>query len=362
MVTKPITFNIWQENTITLILNQGEINSRCIEATFNDVNEKMSLKNRQVTLYAQKPDGTFIFNNCDIDVEQNTASVVITSQMVSAAGILYCEFQIFDSENSLLKVNGLKIIVSPNNDFSEAIESSSEYNALIEAINKAQTNNDELENYLGKASILSANIGTLSDLTTEEKSSLVTAVNEVNTSLNQVSNTVDGINTSLNQVSNTVDGINTDLNELNAAINEVNTKVIPLSQGGTGATTLTSARENLGILAETILYSNDSGTQGTITLSDSVENYDYIEIFYRNDSSNFKSVKIDNPNGRSVALENIGHYADQSYLRASVIVLSGSNVTWQDYLTGFQILTASATVSSSSSNLIFINKIIGYSN
>lgn len=45
--------------------------------------------------------------------------------MVSTLGILECEFQIFYSNDLLLKVNGLKIIVTSKGDFSEAIESTS---------------------------------------------------------------------------------------------------------------------------------------------------------------------------------------------------------------------------------------------
>ncbi len=372
MVTKPITLKVWHKNTVALILNQGEVNSRYIRVTFEDINGNLDLTGRQVTFYAQKPDGTIIFNNCDIDVEQNTASVVITSQMVSSAGLLNCEFQIFDSENSLLKVNGLSIIVEPNKDFSEAIESTSEFNALIEAINKAQTNNDELENYLGKASILSANIGTLSNLTTEEKSSLVGAVNEVNTSLNQVSNTVDGINTdldelntainevntSLNQVSNTVDGINTDLDELNTAINAVNTKVIPLSQGGTGATTLTTARENLGIIAATILYSNDSGTQGTITLSDSAANYNYLEIYYSSNDGDITMCKVNNPNGKIASLSATLIYNNIYYKKAAWLQIQAKTITWLN--TGFATIANGSTPAVTSGNSISVLRVVGY--
>ena len=344
MVTKPITLKVWHKNTVALILNQGEVNSRYIRVTFEDINGNLDLTGRQVTFYAQKPDGTIIFNNCDIDVEQNTASVVITSQMVSSAGLLNCEFQIFDSENSLLKVNGLSIIVEPNKDFSEAIESTSEFNALIEAINKAQTNNDELENYLGKASILSANIGTLSNLTTEEKSSLVGAVNEVNTSLNQVSNTVDGINT--------------DLDELNTAINAVNTKVIPLSQGGTGATTLTTARENLGIIAATILYSNDSGTQGTITLSDSAANYNYLEIYYSSNDGDITMCKVNNPNGKIASLSATLIYNNIYYKKAAWLQIQAKTITWLN--TGFATIANGSTPAVTSGNSISVLRVVGY--
>ena len=58
--------------------------------------------------------------------------------MVSALGIVECEFQIFDSQNALLKANGFRIIVTSKGDFTEAIESTSEFNALTTALNQVE--------------------------------------------------------------------------------------------------------------------------------------------------------------------------------------------------------------------------------
>ena len=49
-----------------------------------------------------------------------------------------------------------------------------------------------------------------------------------------------------------------------------------------------------------ILYNNASGTNGSITLSDSLANYEYIEIFGRNNVEFFSGVKIANPNGKKL--------------------------------------------------------------
>ncbi len=319
MLTKSISLEVWKKNDVLLTMNKGEVNSRFIKVTFKDSGETFSLADRQVTFYAKKPDKTTIFNSCEVDAEQNIATVVVTSQVVSTAGIVDFEFEIFDSENSLLKVSGFKIVVLSKSNFSEEIESTSEYNALVQALNKAENAAYELEKCLETSGTISSSIGELSDLSTEEKSSIV------------------------------------------GAINELDKKVIPISQGGTGQTTLESAKSSLGILSETVLYNNESGTQGTITLSDSAENYSCMEIYYRNDSSSFKSVRVDNPNGKSIVLENVGHYDNQSYLRAAAVLLSGTSVSWQDHLTGYQIVQPDSSIIASENNLIFINKIVGYS-
>ena len=84
--------------------------------------------------------------------------------------------------------------------------------------------------------------------------------------------------------------------------------IIPISKGGTGGTSAIEARTNLELMKGYELYSNSNGNQGTITLSDSVNNYSYIEIFYRQDSLQYKSVKIDNPNEKNIIFENVEYY------------------------------------------------------
>lgn len=136
--------------------------------------------------------------------------------------------------------------------------------------------------------------------------------------------------------------------------------IIPISKGGTGGTTASEARENLGVLTETVLFSNSYGSQGTITLSDDVKNYSYVEIFYRQDSSNFNSVKIENPNEKNVALENIQYYSDKLYMRASVAILNENTLTWESGSYGYKVISSSGTISGSASNMFYITKIVGY--
>lgn len=51
----------------------------------------------------------------------------------------------------------------------------------------------------------------------------------------------------------------------------------------------------------TILYNNTSGTTGSITLSETAVNFDYIEVFY-GDSSHMLSTRIYTPNGKKTNL------------------------------------------------------------
>ena len=226
MVTNEIKFEVWKSNYIIVYARKGEIDARTIVTSFKgeDGND-IDLTGKSVTFYALKPDNTKIYNSCTVNALNGTASILLTSQMVSVSGIVDCEYQIFEGNELLLKVGGLKLVVENTCDFSEAIESTSECNALISAINRAEEFSDS--------------VGEVSDLTTTAKNTIVDAVNEING------------------------------------------KTIPISQGGTGATTSTQARTNLEVMTAVQLYYNASGTHGTIQLSDTIENYDKVEIYLK---------------------------------------------------------------------------------
>ena len=54
-------------------------------------------------------------------------------------------------------------------------------------------------------------------------------------------------------------------------------------------------------LKPTILYKDNTGTTGTVSLSDSSANYSFIEIFYTS-AYNYNSTKVYDPNGKSAYL------------------------------------------------------------
>lgn len=308
MTTKEIILKVWQENDIIVLSNHGEADSRYLKVSFEDAeSNKVSLQGKSVTFYAQKPDGTKVFNSCDVDSSENVASVLLTSQILSSAGILECEFEIFDSSSKLLKVNGIKIIVADCTDFSEAIESTSEYNALVEAINQAES--------------FSNSIGSISDLNTTSKNTLV------------------------------------------GAINEINTKVIPVSQGGTGATTAEGARSALEVKKEYVLYSNSSGTSNTITLSDQFTNYDKIKIYYH-DNQAYNMNEFSPSQASLVVLDNTyigtGSEPTTCYTHSALVKFSGSSVSFSRNGLALMEKPSSISVSSSSSQGIQVTKISGY--
>ena len=135
---------------------------------------------------------------------------------------------------------------------------------------------------------------------------------------------------------------------------------LPILQGGTGGTSAIEARTNLELMKGYELFSNSYGSQGTITLSDDVKNYSYVEIFYRQDDSNFNSVKIENPSGKSITFENIQYYSDKLYMRAAIAILNENTLTWESDSYGYKVISASGTISGSAINMFYVTKILGY--
>ena len=107
-----------------------------------------------------------------------------------------------------------------------------------------------------------------------------------------------------------------------------------------------------------VLYNSASGTAGTVTLSDSAENYTYLEIFYRSSGDNAcGSVKVFNPNGKLVHLGAIHYIADYDYAKFALVSVSGSMITFSQ---NYQITLKNNGSVYSAENAIFITRVVGY--
>lgn len=107
-----------------------------------------------------------------------------------------------------------------------------------------------------------------------------------------------------------------------------------------------------------VLYNSASGTAETVNLSDSVENYTYLEIFYRSSGNNAcGSVKVFSPNGKLVHLGTIHYIADYDYAKFALVSVSESMITFSQ---NYQITLKSNGSTYSAENAIFITRVVGY--
>lgn len=111
-------------------------------------------------------------------------------------------------------------------------------------------------------------------------------------------------------------------------------------------------------LSGNVLYNSANGTAGTVTLSDSAENYTYLEIFYRSSGDNAcGSVKVFNPNGKLVHLGTNHYIADYDYAESALVSVSGSMITFRQ---NYQITLKTNGSTYSAENAIFITRVVGY--
>ncbi len=109
----------------------------------------------------------------------------------------------------------------------------------------------------------------------------------------------------------------------------------------------------------TVLYNNTNGSMGNISLSDSIENYKYIDILFKDDQNIYNTARFIVKNGAWYSLQSF------QYVKAdSRIVMRGKNIQLIDKTIKNGDYCAIALTSSGNNfywnNNIFITKIIGY--
>lgn len=112
-----------------------------------------------------------------------------------------------------------------------------------------------------------------------------------------------------------------------------------------------------------VLYDNSTGTNGTVTLSDSAANYDCLEIYFRtNDSTDYKnSIKIYSPDNALVPLSYplVATNGTAIYWKTKTVRVSGNSIFSSDG-SRYAEATIKATTSISQKNYVYITKVIGY--
>lgn len=106
------------------------------------------------------------------------------------------------------------------------------------------------------------------------------------------------------------------------------------------------------------LYSNTSGSAGTIALSDNASNYDKFYIEFIDNDGTVGSKEITSPNGKNVYLS-ITYPGSVSYKKDVIVSISGTSITPQTYST-ITFRSGQSPTINSSTNYIYITKVIGF--
>lgn len=117
-----------------------------------------------------------------------------------------------------------------------------------------------------------------------------------------------------------------------------------------------------GITKSFILYDNPNGATGSVSLNDSVDNYEYIDICYENPTFNLhNTTRIYNPQNKQTSLTVAMRYIDNGayYTYFRDIEISNSLIS-NAYCGYYAVRTDGSIEYFNDNNYIRITKVIGY--
>ena len=138
MITKVINVNLHQPIYERLTAKQGDIASRYLLFHLLDGDKPFDLSNKNVRVYAIKPDKTEIFNDLTInDASKGYCTLELTSQCLASAGIVKMELYISESGKVLTSIPfELEVIACINTV--NSVTSTNEFSALEVALSSLQ--------------------------------------------------------------------------------------------------------------------------------------------------------------------------------------------------------------------------------
>lgn len=110
------------------------------------------------------------------------------------------------------------------------------------------------------------------------------------------------------------------------------------------------------------LYYNSSGSAGTITLSESAANFDYLEIIFCDNNGIYSGyTKTINPNGKQLNLSTVEGYNARTWIRRTTYYCSGTSLAPSSVNQGYALLDGTTVYKHDySANFLKIQKVLGH--
>lgn len=117
------------------------------------------------------------------------------------------------------------------------------------------------------------------------------------------------------------------------------------------------------LLKPIILYENETGSNSSITLNDDVSNYEYVEIYYRNNGKSYDSTKIYQANDKTTKLTMEYIYTSGNFVYTEnlfkSIYIENNSITVENY--GYlQTIDKEINNVNTTDNYIYITRVVGY--
>lgn len=141
---KTLKIDIDKKNFEVIPSVQYDSNTRFLHIQLLNESTPFNITGCSVVLSGTKEDGNPIFNSCDIiNSEIGFIQAEVTEQMNAIPGYIDCEIKIYDGEGVLTsKKFTIKVTASQT---SREVESTGEFKALTEALNKANSINNKID-------------------------------------------------------------------------------------------------------------------------------------------------------------------------------------------------------------------------
>ena len=141
-----LTIDINKKPFQTITANVGEIGSRFIRITILDNSVPLDLTGVTTYLYAKKADGTKVFNSVTTEnIKNGVVLAELTSQILAIEGAVKLTLLLTKNGNKLISKQFLLNVDSSIVD-DEAIESTNEFTALVDALGRVNNIDSRFEN------------------------------------------------------------------------------------------------------------------------------------------------------------------------------------------------------------------------
>lgn len=233
-------------NTDIVTAVEDDSNSRYLDVFLLNNGLAVNLTGEEVKIYAEKPDGTTIFNNGEItEPENGRCQFLLTTQLLSVPGIVKCQVSTWKDNEQILTTLPFDIVVTKSLRNDETIESSNEYGALVILFQDYYEAKAQMTEVISKLGMPDEKLQSLDIKTMFEALSYVVQYLEENSAASVVS-----------------------------TVNSINNKIG--TSGTTGSTTL------FGLLGRGIIKGIQRGTIINKSVSETTDNYltdaKYVEI------------------------------------------------------------------------------------
>lgn len=114
-----------------------------------------------------------------------------------------------------------------------------------------------------------------------------------------------------------------------------------------------------------VLYNNSTGSNSTITLSDNVNNYSYIEIFYKSNDDYVGSKKIiaENSYADLIAYQPQTINENAFYIKTRIVSINNNTISTRQGSNGYyakEVILSTNGYQQNGNNYIYITRVLGY--